>query len=298
MNRNVIPVGFVLALAVALGAGLPIDAAQAEKSRVSQGAPGGQGSGEPSAGQGSHGRRDSQGSRGSQGSDGNRGARGDPGSRGSDRSYDSGRGRYDDRRYHDRRYDRRYDGRYDRRHDGRYDRRHDYPSRGHYVHTLPARHVVVHHHRDRYYYGHGVWYRPYGHRYRVVYPPVGLYVSVLPEFTTTLWFGGYPYYYANDVYYAWRPSRRVYEVVDPPEGRDDAIAADDPEDVYVYPREGQSEEQQNRDRFECHRWAVDQAGFDPSAAGGGVERDQRADKRDDYSRALAACLDGRGYTVR
>ncbi len=33
--------------------------------------------------------------------------------------------------------------------------------------------------------------------------------------------------------------------------------------VYAYPRDGQSDNQQQRDKFECHQWAVRQSGFDP-----------------------------------
>ena len=33
---------------------------------------------------------------------------------------------------------------------------------------------------------------------------------------------------------------------------------------YAYPNGGQSVEQQQRDRWECHNWAVQQSGFDPS----------------------------------
>jgi hypothetical protein len=36
-------------------------------------------------------------------------------------------------------------------------------------------------------------------------------------------------------------------------------------ELYVYPKEGQSEEQQSQDRGECHAWAVKQTGHDPSA---------------------------------
>ena len=36
--------------------------------------------------------------------------------------------------------------------------------------------------------------------------------------------------------------------------------------VYFYPTRGQSEEQQNRDRYECYLWAVKQSGFDPGQA--------------------------------
>jgi hypothetical protein len=35
--------------------------------------------------------------------------------------------------------------------------------------------------------------------------------------------------------------------------------------VYVYPAAGQSEAQLERDRYECHVWAVKQTGFDPSS---------------------------------
>jgi hypothetical protein len=36
--------------------------------------------------------------------------------------------------------------------------------------------------------------------------------------------------------------------------------------VFFYPAAGQSAEQQNRDRYECYGWAVQQTGFDPSQA--------------------------------
>ena len=138
-------------------------------------------------------------------------------------------------------------------------------------------------------------------------------------------------------------------------------------DLYIYPSKGQSQAQQDKDRYECHSWAVQQTGFDPSrppssnasagqgqayqpsqphvvkgaargaalgavggaitgnagkgaaagAAMGGVaggfrridERRQHANDqqtqsqaassngRTSYNRAMAACLQGRGYTV-
>jgi hypothetical protein len=33
---------------------------------------------------------------------------------------------------------------------------------------------------------------------------------------------------------------------------------------FVYPAKGQSAEQQKKDEYECHQWAVQQTGFDPS----------------------------------
>jgi hypothetical protein len=35
--------------------------------------------------------------------------------------------------------------------------------------------------------------------------------------------------------------------------------------VYAYPEQGQSADQQSKDRYECSLWAVHQTGFDPSA---------------------------------
>jgi len=34
--------------------------------------------------------------------------------------------------------------------------------------------------------------------------------------------------------------------------------------VYFYPKEGQTTEQQSRDHYECYNWALQQTGFDPS----------------------------------
>ena len=36
--------------------------------------------------------------------------------------------------------------------------------------------------------------------------------------------------------------------------------------VYFYPKKGQTPEQQDRDRYECHNWAIGQTGFDPNTA--------------------------------
>ncbi len=133
---------------------------------------------------------------------------------------------------------------------------------------------------------------------------------------------------------------------------------------YVYPSKNQSPEQQRRDDYECHAWAIQQTGVDPSrpapnyqqsqpsgrrrgglfrgaarcaavgavggaiagnagrgaaigagigALGGSIRRheynrqqqyaaeatrSQDAARQAEYQRAKAACLQGRGYTVR
>ena len=36
--------------------------------------------------------------------------------------------------------------------------------------------------------------------------------------------------------------------------------------IFIYPQRGQSAQQQQQDRFECHQWAVQQTGFDPTMA--------------------------------
>jgi len=36
------------------------------------------------------------------------------------------------------------------------------------------------------------------------------------------------------------------------------------QDMIVYPAKGQSQEQENQDRYQCHNWAVQQTGYDPA----------------------------------
>ncbi len=42
-----------------------------------------------------------------------------------------------------------------------------------------------------------------------------------------------------------------------------ATGAVSAQQLYVYPAQGQTAEQQSFDQFECHTWAVQQTGFDP-----------------------------------
>jgi len=181
--------------------------------------------------------------------------------------------------------------------DHRYDHDHYYPPRGYVVHAVPPAPYLVHWRGTPYYLHDGAWYRPYHDHFIVVTPPVGLFVPTLPRFYTTVWIGGAPLYYADDVYYAWRPAQHGYVVVDPPPA--DTVVSTVPtnDDLYIYPKDGQSPEQEATDRYECHRWASDQTGFDPTKPEGGVGQNQVIEKRTDYHRAMATCLDGRGYAV-
>ena len=177
----------------------------------------------------------------------------------------------------------------------------NYPARGYATYAMPRGYHTSYYRGSPYYYHTGSWYRPYGPRYVVVAPPFGIGISVLPPFYSTLWYGGSPYYYADSVYYSYRPERREYVVTEPPPGaaqvepREEARGSDE---IFVYPREGQSEEQQSTDRYECHRWAADRTGFDPTQPAGNVAETDMTSKRVDYRRAESACLEGRGYTVR
>lgn len=183
-------------------------------------------------------------------------------------------------------------------HDTRHHMDHYYPARGASVRALPSGHVPVYDHgRNAYYFHGGVWYRPYGGRFIVVGPPIGVFVPFLPAYYTTLWVGGYPYYYANDTYYTWDPAQAQYQVVDPP--AESAASTEPPAtagELYSYPKNGQTPEQQEQDRYECHRWAVDQSGFDPTQSVGGAPPD--SGKRPAYQHAMTACLEGRGYSVK
>jgi len=130
---------------------------------------------------------------------------------------------------------------------------------------------------------------------------LGLYFASLPLYYSTMWWDGIPYYYADNTYYRWNGSVNQYETVSPPpgiqaQGQDPGQGqgqASGSAGLIAYPKSGQTQEQQGKDKFECHRWAVGQTGFDPTQGGAAP-----AGKRTDYFRAQAACLEGRGYTVK
>jgi hypothetical protein len=186
--------------------------------------------------------------------------------------------------------------------DQRYNHGRYYPPFGTVRPTLPGEYRPYYRGRDRYYFNGGIWYAPRGPGFVVVRPPSGLVISVLPPYYSTVWFGGNPYYYADNVYYAWQPDQNGYAVVDPPENADDPSTPPDgpqasPDDPVVYPKNGQTKDQQAADQFECHSWAKNQTGFDPTQPAGGVQGDDPDRARSNYNRAISACLQGRGYQV-
>ena len=183
--------------------------------------------------------------------------------------------------------------------DTRFNHNRAYPARGFAVDHVPEGSVTATVRGGSYYYQGGVWYQPMGGRFFVVAPPIGIVVPILPPFYTTVWFGGAPYYYANDTYYVWSADQQGYVVSDAPQDPDSATTQPPgAEDLFIYPKNGQSDQQQATDRYECHAWAREQTGFDPTQPLGGVDQGQVDASRAQYQRAEGACLEGRGYTVR
>jgi hypothetical protein len=185
--------------------------------------------------------------------------------------------------------------------DSRYNHGRYYPPRGTVLRTLPEGYRPYYRGGDRYYFSGGIWYAPRGPGFIVVSPPPGLVISALPPYYSTVWIGGIPYYYADNVYYSWQPDQSGYAVVDPPDNADAPSPPPPPPDsaqgdLMIYPKNGQTREQQAADQYECHNWARGQTGFDPTQPGGGVSGNADV-ARNSYNRAMSACLQGRGYQV-
>ena len=192
--------------------------------------------------------------------------------------------------------------------------------------ATPARSVNTYHRATYPRYGYSGW-RPgyYGIGYRGGYygsrywygwgPAIGLTIPLLPLGYTSLWIGGTPYYYANNVYYV--RGADGYRVVEPPMVDDvpwhdtprepasggfsaptpsyakpaPAPVASPTDELSITPRNNQSATQRSFDRIDCERAAIGQTGYDPSAGG-------EALRKAEYVRNVSACLEGKGYTVK
>ena len=176
----------------------------------------------------------------------------------------------------------------------------------------------------------GAWVRPWGphwvphywgggYWHGAFWPHVYLgwdfpwFLTVLPVGYSTYYWGGVPYYYWQGVYYAWSPDYDSYVVTDPPPvtgGVEAGAAAPPPAgeqpaaapaqegalSLFVYPKNGQSEQQTANDRYQCHEWAVGQTGYDPTNSANGSQAATATPEN--YKRAMTACLEARGYSVR
>jgi hypothetical protein len=103
------------------------------------------------------------------------------------------------------------------------------------------------------------------------------------------------FYYNQDSSSNWETTPRYEQPQEYPTSSVPQLQA---EKLFVYPRKGQSEEQQTKDRYECHLWVVGQIGWDPTQPTGVVPEAQMNQKRADYKRAMGACLDAHDYTVK
>lgn len=184
------------------------------------------------------------------------------------------------------------------RYDNRFRHDHYYPSTGFRLSHLPSRHYEIRYRNQPYFYSSGIWYLRSGPQFIVTVPPLGIVVPFLPPFYTTLWVSGVPYYYANDVYYVWQPERNGYVVTNPPQDMNEQETQLLPEQLFVYPKQGQNEKKQTEDRYQCHRWAVKQTEYDPSQPPENMNQQELGNKRENYQKAIKTCLEGRGYSVR
>ena len=185
------------------------------------------------------------------------------------------------------------------------------------VRALPGGYATYRFGGSPWYYGGGIWYRPWGGRFAAFYPPVGLCLGALPFGYMTYYYSGMPYYYYQDVYYTDAPTGG-YMVAEPPAGaetyRQAAPAPQSPaasapapagaaspnnapaDALLIIPKEGQNEQKMQTDRQNAQRYAVEESGFDPAtgdASDPGTPRARRA-----YFRAMKSYLEERGYSVK
>jgi hypothetical protein len=125
-----------------------------------------------------------------------------------------------------------------------------------------------------------------------------LYLAALPWYYSTYYWGGVPYYYADNAYYLWNGTDGLYEQVQPPltvasqQSPGGPLPSSATSEVFAYPKNGQSPAQQQTDKSECRTWAAGQTGFNPATPNVAPAKQQ------DFLRAQIACLEGRGYSAR
>jgi len=146
-----------------------------------------------------------------------------------------------------------------------------------------------------YFYRDGQYYLRRSGRYLTIAPPLGARVGFLPRSAISFDIGPRRYFRVGLTWYLHR-EKDIYEVVENPRVSSEADQVTTYEqqqvDMVVYPAGGQSAEQQDRDRYECYRWAKEQSAYDPTLP------NQDLSNKDVYARAMTACLESREYTVR
>lgn len=159
--------------------------------------------------------------------------------------------------------------------------------RGHIVKNLPKAHHTVRVSSGRYFVHRGIYYQPHRGRYRIVAAPIGLRITALPVGFISFQLNAQRYFYAAGNYY--NHIDGAYFVVEKPAGAPEHLENTDTNSdekiptLFAYPANGQNQKLQRTDKKSCQNWANDQHGVDAAS---------------DFRRAYAACLEGRGYTVK
>lgn len=132
------------------------------------------------------------------------------------------------------------------------------------------------------------------------WPGYGLFLATLPFYYSTLWWNGVPYYYTDDIYYVWNNNIGGYQAVIPPLQIMNQAAAVQRggTDLFAYPKNGQNAEQQAHDRQECRNWGASQTGSSAMTSATPTSAASVPPTGVANLRAEAACLEGRGYSVR
>ncbi|MEA9975988.1 hypothetical protein QN415_12975 [Pseudomonas sp. 5S4] len=173
---------------------------------------------------------------------------------------------------------------------------------GYVINRMPDDHSRIGWHGQDYFYSGGYWYRPQGPRYVIVEPPRGVRVHDLPSYSQEVWLGSTLFFVAAGTYYLYQPDTQDYVVSEPPQNVEPIYTPDAQPpreastysyDPVAYPVNGQSQEQQQQDMYDCHLFGVNQSGFDPQVA----TYAPSPQVVDVYRRAMAGCLAGRGYSV-
>lgn len=162
---------------------------------------------------------------------------------------------------------------------------------------------------NNYFYRDGRYYSNRSGRYISVSAPIGARVSFLPNSAISIVYGNSRYFRVGLTWYLGRSN--YYEVIErPPVIVEQQVLVEQPQypDTYeeniqpgyeeqrpnlvIYPASGQSENQQDKDNYECYRWSKNESNYDPT------EPYQDLNNKDLYVRAMTACMESRGYTVR
>lgn len=183
--------------------------------------------------------------------------------------------------------------------DARFQHNRYYPARGYVVASLPTGSMSVLFGAETFFFQAGVWFRAQGAGFIVVDPPLGIVTPVMPPSCVVVTAGSQTLCYANGAYYQSQPTGGYAVVSAPAQSVNVPTPTNLPQglpapvqvpahaqlpDPVMYPRNGQDATRQTADRNECQRWAQSVPG---SAQDTSV-----------MARALGACLDAHGYTVR